>query len=150
MQDFTMPVTVRWSDLDPNFHMRHSVYYDLGAQMRINILGQLHLTPQEMGKHHFGPVLFREECVFRRELRFGDELIIDAKLAKARKDFSRWSIQHQIIRDGEELCAIITVDGAWLDTQKRKLTHPPEIAQKALMSFPKTEEFTWEEQSQAS
>ena len=29
--NYTKPVEIRWSDLDPNFHLRHSVYYDYGV-----------------------------------------------------------------------------------------------------------------------
>ena len=35
MESFEQNITVRWSDLDPNGHVRHSVYYDYGAQARI-------------------------------------------------------------------------------------------------------------------
>jgi len=38
MSDFTMPVQIRWADIDQNRHLRHSVYYDYGAMMRMNVL----------------------------------------------------------------------------------------------------------------
>ena len=38
MGTFTKEISIRWSDLDPNFHVRHSAYYDFGAQHRIEIL----------------------------------------------------------------------------------------------------------------
>ena len=65
---------IRWADLDPNFHMRHSNYYDLGAQMRISVFSALGVTPEAMRKYHIGPILLREECVFRREILMGDEV----------------------------------------------------------------------------
>jgi acyl-CoA thioesterase FadM len=34
---FSKQLSFRWSDLDPNFHVRHSAYYDFGAQHRIEI-----------------------------------------------------------------------------------------------------------------
>ena len=40
MKDFIKEIQVRWSDLDPNFHLRHSVYYDWGAYCRIEFLEQ--------------------------------------------------------------------------------------------------------------
>ena len=35
LQSFVRPIQIRWADLDPNFHLRHSVYYDYGAYCRI-------------------------------------------------------------------------------------------------------------------
>ena len=40
MELFEQPITIRWSDLDPNGHVRHSVYYDFGAQARLSFLQQ--------------------------------------------------------------------------------------------------------------
>lgn len=141
---FEIPLLVRWSDLDPNYHVRHSVYYDFGAQCRIQGFFKYGLSAELMTKNNLGPILFREEAIFRRELRLEDDLRIDLKITKLRKDGSRFSFQHQI-RRGEELCAVINVDCAWLDTQKRKLTVPPEIAFKVLDEMPKTGNFEWDD-----
>lgn len=32
MNEIKYPVHLRWADMDPNFHLRHDVYYALGAQ----------------------------------------------------------------------------------------------------------------------
>ncbi|MCO4291611.1 acyl-CoA thioesterase [Solitalea sp. MAHUQ-68] len=143
MREYSIPVSIRWADLDPNFHVRHSAYYDFGAQARINFFVEKGLTAQVLAKHHFGPVLFREEAVFRRELKFGDKLSINVKVLKLKKDHSRFSIAHEIIREDGTLCAKITVDGAWMDTHIRKLTLPPQIAIDMLVEMPKDENFEW-------
>ena len=141
MATFSKQLSFRWSDLDPNFHVRHSAYYDFGAQHRIEILEQLGLTLKVMQSQHFGPVLFREECIFKREIKISDVITMQTKMAKMRPDASRWSIVHEFYR-GDELCAIITVDGAWMDTGIRKLANPtPQVVIDALSSFPKTADF---------
>jgi acyl-CoA thioester hydrolase len=142
MLTYQKPIILRWSDLDPNYHVRHSVYYDLAAQMRVEILNETGITLKLMQEQQFGPILFREECVFRKELRYGDNLMIDIKLLKANADFSRWSMQHQFIRDNETVCATLTIDGAWINTQLRKLTIPPQAGIDALAAFPKAENFS--------
>jgi acyl-CoA thioester hydrolase len=141
MTTFSKQLSFRWSDLDPNFHVRHSAYYDFGAQHRIEILEQLGLTLKVMQSQHFGPVLFREECIFKREIKISDIITMQTKLAKMKPDASRWSIVHEFYRE-EELCAIITVDGAWMDTKIRKLANPmPQIVIDAMNSIPKTADF---------
>jgi acyl-CoA thioester hydrolase len=102
MSAYIKPLEIRWSDLDPNFHVRHSVYYDFGAFVRIAFLNEHGLTPAFMLKHQFGPILFREECVFKREIRMGEQLTMDVQLLKARPDHSRWTIQHRIMKNGDE------------------------------------------------
>ena len=75
MTSFTNQISLRWSDLDPNFHVRHSAYYDFGAQHRIEILESLGLTMKVLQQQHFGPILFREECIFRKEIKLGITLV---------------------------------------------------------------------------
>lgn len=142
MSVFTKTISIRWSDLDPNFHMRHSAYYDFGAQHRIEVLEQNGLTLRVMQQEHFGPVLFREECIFRKEIHLGDAITISTKIGKMKADASRWTIVHELSNAKGELCAVLSVDGAWIDTKLRKLASPtPEIAQQVMSAFPKTEDF---------
>ena len=143
MEAFVQTMQVRWSDLDPNFHLRHSVYYDWGAVCRLEFLDKFGLTSEVMLQHHFGPILFREECVFRKEIRLGDIVTIDLVLQKSRRDYSRWTIQHKIRKNTDIISAILTVDGAWLDTVKRKLTAPPSDAGNVFGKMPVDENFTW-------
>ena len=141
MNEFSREVHLRWSDLDPNFHVRHSVYYDWGAFCRIEFLNQYGLNYKVMQELQFGPIIFREECVFRKEIRSGDEIKINLKLKGGRKDYSRWSIVHEITKADGTLCAVLTVDGAWMDTQKRKLAMLPVIFNSAFEIIPRTENF---------
>src|SRR3712207_3918205 len=99
MNEYIKQIEIRWSDLDPNFHVRHSVYYDFGAYARMSALIQLGLTVQILQAHQVGPILFREECAFKRELHFGDDVTINLQLAKASLSYSRWTIQHEIVKN---------------------------------------------------
>lgn len=140
--NYEKKINIRWSDLDPNFHLRHSAYYDFGAQFRIELLHELGLTIQVMKKEHFGPILFREECTFRREIGHGDIITLTAKITKLIKDGSRWSIAHDFINADGLVCAQINVDGAWMDTILRKLANPtPQIAIDVLNALPKEDPY---------
>lgn len=143
MNAFIKQIDIRWADLDPNFHLRHSVYYDYGAAARIDFLEQHGVTAAFMQEHLFGPVLFREECYFKKEVRPADKITIDVTLQRATADYSRWSIQHTIFKNGNIVSALLTVDGAWLSLDKRKLTTPPPAAAKAFDSMPRNEQFKW-------
>lgn len=145
MEGYEKKIEIRWSDLDPNYHVRHSVYYDYGAFSRISFLNEQGITPELMLQQGIGPILFREECVFKRELKFGDEIMVNLKLDKAREDMSRWTMIHELWKNKDVLAAIITVDGAWIDTRLRKLTRPPECFKTAFDHIVKTDSFVYSE-----
>lgn len=138
-----MPIQVRWADLDPNFHIRHSVYYDWGAMCRFEYLNAQGLTTALLQRLSFGPILFREECVFRKEVKYGDIITINLKLMKGKRDFSRWTIGHQIKKEGETICAMLNVDGAWLNVTERKLQVPPDEAKHIFELMPRDANFQW-------
>lgn len=141
METFSKQLEIRWSDLDPNFHVRHSAYYDFGAYCRICFLNEHGITPVVMLQHHIGPIIFREECIFKKEIKFGDKVTINFKIERVSADYSKWTMKHEIYRNGDTLAAILTVDGAWMDTQARKITAPPELFIKGFEAIPKTDNF---------
>lgn len=143
MDSFIKKVEIRWADLDPNFHLRHSVYYDYGACARIDYLQQVGITAQYMQDHFLGPVILREECVFKKEIRLTDIITINLSLLKARSDYSRWSVRHVIYKNGDTVSAILTIDAAWMDTLKRKLIVPPQEVMDTFSKMPKDPQFEW-------
>lgn len=143
MNSFIKNIEIRWSDLDANYHLRHSVYYDWGAYLRLSFLNEHKLNPGVMMQYNIGPILFREECVFKREILFGDKVSVNLMLSKCRRDMSRWSMIHEVWKNENILSAVITVDGAWIDTKLRKLAVPPAFIQQEFEAMPRTENFEW-------
>ena len=141
MDKFVLPIQVRWSDIDQNRHLRHSAYYDYGATARIECFSQQGLTNQKLDEFHIGPILFREEAVFRKEIKFEDKVTIDLEVTRATPDFARWTIRHQIFKEGGVLAAILTLDGAWIDIAKRKLAVPDPFIQRLFENFPKSPDY---------
>jgi acyl-CoA thioester hydrolase len=141
MEQYSKKLEIRWADLDPNFHVLHSKYYDYGAYCRMAFFTEHGITPAVMIENNIGPIIFREECIFKREIKFGDELEVFLKLSKCNKDTSRWSMVHELWTNGNILAALITIDGAWLDTKIRKLTKPPEVCRNGISLIPKTDNF---------
>jgi len=143
MDSYIRQVDIRWSDLDPNFHIRHSAYYDFGAFIRMSFFTEFGLDEKVLLQNHLGPVLFREECVFKREIHFGDQVTINLQLAKASHTYSRWSIRHEIVKAPGIVAAIINVDGAWMDTQRRRLTVPSNLVTGTFDALPRAAGFEW-------
>jgi acyl-CoA thioester hydrolase len=143
MKTFEKEIQVRWSDIDPNFHVRHSAYYDWGALLRVDYFVSHGLTIEMMNEHQIGPILFREEAIFKREILMKDTVKMDIKLTKARRDYTRWSIRHTITKNNDTIAAIINVDGSWINSIKRKLAEPNPLFEKAFTHAALADDFEW-------
>ncbi len=141
MQHFTRSMQVRWSDMDANRHLRHSVYYDYGAAMRMMVLSEGGLNLRKLEEFEVGPILFREEAIFKRELRLDDKITLDVVMVKSTEDFARWSLRHHFIKEDGAIAAVVNIDGAWMDLVKRKLTVPNQFIQSIFSMFPKSEDY---------
>jgi acyl-CoA thioester hydrolase len=132
---------VLWSQIDSNQHMRHSAYADFAAQARLTMLESVGLKLSTLYKFKIGPVLFREELIYLREIGMNEYIRITCELSKSRPDGSRWSIRHELYRHDGVKASVITADGAWIDMEKRKLVIlPPELSQ-LFMKAPKSNDY---------
>lgn len=125
LMKYEKKIEIRWADLDPNFHVLHSKYYDFGAYCRMTFFTENGITVPLMQEHHIGLIIFREECLFRSEIKFGDEILVNLLLDSVTEDYRKWTLQHELWKNGDTLAALITVDGSWIDTFLRKVVVPP-------------------------
>ncbi len=142
LDHYRMRAALRWADIDANFHVRHTVYYDLGSEQRIRMLGAAGVTMSYMQEHSFGPVLFREECRFLREVRIEHAIDVELRISGLSRDFRKFGFQHRFLR-GEDACAIVRVEGAWFNAVTRKVFVPPQLLIDVLERTSRTEDFAW-------
>ena len=67
MSAFEKNIEIRWSDLDPNHHLRHSAYYDYGAYSRICFLNEHGLTAEIMLQHNIGPYFSGKNACLKKK-----------------------------------------------------------------------------------
>jgi len=135
---------VMWSHIDANRHMRHSAYADFAAQARLMKMEEAGLGPAVLYRLNIGPVMFREELLYHREVGLNDYLKVSWELIKSRADGSRWTIRHEIYKSDGVKAATVIVDGAWMDLDKRKLTALPEDLLKVFMTMPRSADYVEE------
>lgn len=138
---FSVEFPTRWADFDPNNHMRHSAYNDYAAEARARFFKSQNLSLAEFSALMVGPVLFREETNFLREISMGENINVETILKGMSDGGERFMFFHKIFKENGILAAEITVLGAWMDLKKRKLTIPPPIVINACTSLERTEEF---------
>ncbi|MFC4158168.1 acyl-CoA thioesterase [Chitinimonas lacunae] len=141
MNNFCKSVEVRWADIDANQHMRHSVYADLCTHARIEWLAENGFTFADFAAHAIGPVLFKEQTEYFREVTLGERLDIDVTLAAISADGRRWCIRQHLYKSDQVLAARHEVHGAWLDLKHRRLASPPPELLAVFDALPRTEDF---------
>ncbi|MFD0761285.1 acyl-CoA thioesterase [Lutibacter aestuarii] len=139
--NFEVLFKTKWSDFDPNRHMRHTAYNDYAAEVRVRYFQEHGLSINEFAKLNIGPILFKEETSFYKEIHIGENITVKMELEGVSKEIERWRFNHQIFNEAGKLSAEIKVYGAWIDLEKRKLTSPPAEFVKIFEDLPKTSNF---------
>jgi len=132
---------VLWSQIDANRHLRHSAYADFGAQARSNMLNTLGLSLEQFAKNKIGPILFREELKYFREVKLDEYITVSVQLDKLNTSNGRFSFRHLVHKENGVVAAEIMVDGAWLDLNTRKLTDIPADWYTIIHKIPRTENY---------
>ena len=132
---------VLWAHIDANRHLRHSAYADFCAQARSNMLREMGLSLDEFARQQIGPILFREELIYFREVHLDEVISVKIEMTKYNATNSRFSFKHEIFKEDGVKAAVVNVDGAWLDLKKRKLTTVPETWRLILVNIPKAEDY---------
>ena len=138
---YKVEFNTKWSDFDPNRHMRHTAYNDYAAEVRIRYFEHAGFPVDMIAADGIGPILFTENTSFRKEIRMGGKIVVNAKLLGISEDKGKWKIRHEVLNPEGKVAAIIEVYGAWIDLEKRKLTVLPEKYDELLNHMDKTEDF---------
>lgn len=121
--------------------MRHSAYNDYAAESRVRLFNAYGLSLIEFNKLNIGPVLFREETDFFKEITLSDDISVELLLKGFTENGERFKMQHKIYRGDGKLAAEINIYAAWMDLKKRKLTVAPKMIMDVLNQLDKTEDF---------
>lgn len=111
--------------------------------MRIDYFAQVSFDAEQMRQLNIGPIIFKEECSFLKEIRPGERIKVNLLKGEISEDGSRWVLHHEIFNQQNEKSAHISVKGAWIDLQLRKLTVPPMALTEMLHQIPEGEYFTY-------
>tara|TARA_B100000809_G_C15086620_1_gene511698 strand:+ start:80 stop:523 length:444 start_codon:yes stop_codon:yes gene_type:complete len=143
MKIFEKIIEIKWADVDQNRHVRHSAYYDYGAFVRIKLMSEAGFGAHKMSELNIGPILFKEDCSFIKEVHPDDILRVNILTGSTSEDGSRWTLYHELFNQRNEKVAHIGAVGAWMDTEKRKLTTPPFGLIEAFRNLPAGEEYVY-------
>jgi acyl-CoA thioester hydrolase len=125
---FSVRVGVRSYEVDVNGHVNHANYHRYGEHARTEHLGAAGCSMSRMIEHGMGIVLLETHARFLRELRHGDEVDIDSRLAFG--SGKTFEMAHTLRRCGtggepDVVAAEITCRMGLLDPAARRLFADP-------------------------
>lgn len=140
-QAFQEHFTARWADVDANRHLRNTVFSELATHTRFRLLQAHGFGQAAFESHRFGPVMFSEEVRYRREVLFGETMTVNVLFAGLSPDGSHWRVRQEVARADGKQAAVLTIDGAWIHLDTRKLVPPPPALLDILRRLPRTGDF---------
>jgi len=138
---FEQRFRVGWSDLDGNAHMANSSYLDHAADTRMLFFNQNGFTMSRFASERFGPVVVRDELVYRKELRLMEDFRVNLEVAGLSRDGARFRLRNTFLTSANGISAVVTSDGVWLDLERRKPRIPPRELDNLMRALPRTNDF---------
>lgn len=123
---YTQRFRVRYSDLDTNGHVANISYLKYSLDTRVGYLLANGLTAEMMRNSGYGPIVFREDITYLKELFVPDEIEARYWVRSLHEDGIRYRMCTQIVRSDGELAANIEIYGGWFNLSHRRLEKPPE------------------------
>ena len=123
--NFEQRYHVGWSDLDGNAHMGNASYLGYASDTRIHYFAQNGFTLARFASERFGPVVVRDELVYRKELRLMDEFVVDFELVGLSEDGMRFQVRNTFRNVSGDVAASVTAEGVWFDLELRRPRIPP-------------------------
>jgi acyl-CoA thioester hydrolase len=114
---------------------------DLAVDVRMFFFAENGFSVTEFQRQRFGPVIFRDEIEYFKEMYLLDKIRITFQLAGMSEDISRFKLRNEFFREDGKLAARLETKGGWLDLDKRKLIVPPKELADAMKSLARTEIF---------
>lgn len=143
MDKFSVEMTATWDDIDMNGHARNTAYSEYAIHGRIAFFADRGLTPDVFRDLGLGPVLLREELLYKRELFLLEKVLVTCEMTRASRDFRKFSFRQEILKSTGKVAAQVTVDWVWIDLGSRKIVAPPPLLQKKCEEFQQSADFEW-------
>ena len=132
---------IRWSDVDANAHLANSAYTNFMSHTRMAFFIDYGFSMPAMAEYHIGPVVFYEHMYYFKEAFLGTPITVTLELAGLSEDGMFFRFEHNFYNDKGENLASCEIFGAWIDTNKRKLSELPKPLLALTDSFPKSQKF---------
>ena len=140
---FSKTFITKWSDIDLNGHMGNVAYCAYATNVRFMLFTEYGFNLDPMGGHPIGPIVFKEEITYYREVKIGELITVTCEVSGLSKDYKKFSFIQKIYKADQVLAAKVVIDGAWFDVKIRKAVIPPKSLVKVIETLPRMDQFQW-------
>ena len=130
-----------WGTMDFNGHMANTAYLNLAADVRMAFFAEHGFPPSEFRKLALGPVIWKEELEYFREVGLHDSVTVTYALLAMSAEGARFVVENEIWSAAGERAATVRSTGGWLDLRTRKLVAPPPDLLAAFAKVPRAHGF---------
>jgi acyl-CoA thioester hydrolase len=128
VDQFRQSFRVGWGDLDGNHHMANRAFLDRAADTRVLFFAHHGFPVARFALERIGPVILREELVYRKELRLLDEFTVDLEAFGFSPDGTRFDLSNTFRSSDDRVAAVVRSEGLWFDLDQRRPRTPlPEL-----------------------
>jgi acyl-CoA thioester hydrolase len=138
---FEQHFRVSWGDLDSNAHMANTAFLDRAADTRMQFYVVRGFPLTRFSEERIGPVILRDELVYRKELRLLDEYVVDLEVVGLSEEGTRFQVRNTFRTGAGEVAAIVTSAGLWFDLERRRPRPPPPDLDAVFRQAPRGEDF---------
>jgi len=132
---------VSWGHVDGNAHMANTAFLDRAADTRLLFFAEHGFPAARFLAERIGPVIGREELVYRKELRLLDEFTVNLEMVGLSPDGVRFALSNTFLNGTGELAAVVTSEGVWFDLERRRPRPPPPELDAVQREMPRGEHF---------
>lgn len=126
MKNFEKEYRVKWSDVDPNKHLRGSAYLDFTDHTRIDFMETHGLTVDLLVKLNIGFILTKTTIEYKREVLMNEMIRVDYHIDYFTEDYKKYGATHQVFKENGKLACLVIIEGFWIDLKTRRITAPPD------------------------
>ncbi len=137
MDRYAKTFEVRWADCDLNGHVRNTAYSEFCIESRMGFFAEHGFGYETMLANGIGPVIFREETDYLREIGVGQRVTVDLWVVGVSPEGAKFKIRHDLFRQDGTHAARLAVTGGWMDLRTRKIVAPPPALTATIALAPK-------------
>ena len=141
MAEFFKEFEIRWSELDPNYHVANYAYTQFMNEVRISYMLERGIDRDLIDKGNMGPVVFHEHFHYIKEVMAYEKVKVDIQMKGHSEDYKFLNFAHHLYLPGGEIAVYSELMFGWLDLTTRKLVIPNERYIEGYKEMQKTDDF---------
>jgi len=127
---FSIPITVRISDINAANHVGYQNYFLFFQEARIAYLNQFGFS--ELNIDGFGMIISAVDCQYKQELHFRDDITVQCRVSHVNR--RAFIMEYRIVR-ADTICATGTTTNLCFDYGAKKIVPVPQAFVRAVKEF---------------